>query len=389
MREFRARLKRFFFFLVALAVLLAVHSLLVSSFSVLPQRITVRPQRYDLDTGQSIPSAQLERYRGTTAYAKETTVRFNRKMFHLSITNGNYGDFIEAEMTSGSWFTDRASEIGINVAVFSEDTAFSLFGTVEAVGNSFEISGIPYRVCGVYAPKGFWSTLSSDGRETIYLPLNSGFDRMYGADIPVREILLPPQTEGTGTFTETEVMQELRDLSTQAGNYQVSDFSHAGKSIRQPMELSVFLLAILLAILLLRAAWRMGEQMAEALWKNLREKEFRYTIRDDVSFFAIRAVLILVFTAAAILFLMLARFELYIPSRFFPSESILDFGFYRSLITDTLMEKNLMYAYKPSGYEIWYGFALKASWMLAAGEAVVGGLYMVRVRGFCFISGEA
>lgn len=167
----------------------------------------------------------------------------------------------------------------------------------------------------------------------------------------MREILLPPQTEGTGTFTETEVMQELRDLSTQAGNYQVSDLSRAGKSVRQPMEL----LAILLAVLLLRTAWRMGEQMVETLWKNRREKEVRYMIRDDVSFFAIRAALILVFAAAAIAFLMLAQFELYIPGQFFPSRSILDLDFYRSLITDALVEKNLLYAYKLSGYEIWYG----------------------------------
>lgn len=146
-------------------------------------------------------------------------------------------------------------------------------------------------------------------------------------------------------------MQELRDLSTQAGNYQVSDLSRAGKSVRQPMEL----LAILLAVLLLRTAWRMGEQMVETLWKNRREKEVRYMIRDDVSFFAIRAALILVFAAAAIAFLMLAQFELYIPGQFFPSRSILDLDFYRSLITDALVEKNLLYAYKLSGYEIWYG----------------------------------
>ena len=171
----------------------------------------------------------------------------------------------------------------------------------------------------------------------------------------MREILLPPQTEGTGTFTETEVMQELRDLSTQAGNYQVSDLSRAGKSVRQPMELAVFLLAILLAVLLLRTAWRMGEQMVETLWKNRWEKEVRYMIRDDVSFFAIRAALILVFAAAAIAFLMLAQFELYIPGQFFPSRSILDLDFSRSLITDALVEKNLLYAYKLSGYEIWYG----------------------------------
>lgn len=372
MRELR--LKRFFFLLASLAVLLMVHSLLISSFSALPQRITVRPERYDIGAGQSILPVQLAKYRGNAAYAKETTVRIGRETFHLSLSNGTYGDFIEADITSGSWFTGRASEVGINVAVISEETAFSLFRTVEAVGNSFEISGIPYRVCGVYAPKKFWSTLSSDGMRTIYLPLNSGFDRTYGGNIPVREILMPPQNEGTGTFTETEVMQELRDLSTQAGNYQVSDLSRAGKSVRQPMELAVFLLAILLAVLLLRAAWRMGEQMVETLWKNRREKEIRYMIQNDVSFFAIRTALVLVFIAVAVAFLMLARFELYIPGRFFPSRSILDFGFYRSLITNALVEKNLLYAYKPSGYEIWYGFALKASWILAAGEAVVGGI---------------
>ena len=68
----------------------------------------------------------------------------------------------------GNSFTDSDLQSGIRTAVITDDLARRLFGTTEGVvGQSFSLSYIPYRVCGVVRGGSF---LTSQSYAQVYLP---------------------------------------------------------------------------------------------------------------------------------------------------------------------------------------------------------------------------
>lgn len=68
----------------------------------------------------------------------------------------------------GSPFTDSDLQSGIRTAVITDDLARRLFGTTQGVvGQSFSLSYIPYRVCGVVRGGSY---LTSESYAQVYLP---------------------------------------------------------------------------------------------------------------------------------------------------------------------------------------------------------------------------
>lgn len=344
----------------ALLLFFGLHALLIAGFAALPQRIEGRPFRCDLTAEEAITAEELERCGiDGLAYGVETSGTAGGEAVHLCLTNGAYGDFAEFTMIAGSYFTGRASSLGLRVAVISDRTAFSQFGALEAVGNALLVDGISYTVCGVYRQP--WRTLTADGLETVYLPAGSGDGR-------VRHILLPAREDSA--FAADDVRGELRGVSLRAENYRVRDFSRSVQSVRQPRDIAWFFLALLLAAAMIRIGAGIVTQMRELIGEQSRTKSLREIARS--AWWMKQSALLFLLTGLTAVLLCTARFELYLPARLLPPDSIFNIAFYKELIENALVERNTLYAYRSSSYELCWQFAQTASVVLALLEASAG-----------------
>src|SRR6185503_9511633 len=65
------------------------------------------------------------------------------------------------------------------VAVIGSATATDLFGTLDPVGRTIKITGVTFRVIGVFASKG--SVGFGNGDQIVVVPLETGYSKLFGA----------------------------------------------------------------------------------------------------------------------------------------------------------------------------------------------------------------
>src|SRR4029079_7837485 len=65
------------------------------------------------------------------------------------------------------------------VAVIRSPTATDLFGTLDPVGRTIKITGVTFRVIGVFASKG--SVGFGNGDQIVVVPLETAYSKLFGA----------------------------------------------------------------------------------------------------------------------------------------------------------------------------------------------------------------
>jgi putative ABC transport system permease protein len=88
----------------------------------------------------------------------------------LTGTTSSYKDVRNIKISSGRFFTDFDNEERLKTAILGSETAETLFGLSNPVGESVQINGTSYKVVGVLESSG--STLGQSGDNTILLPIN-------------------------------------------------------------------------------------------------------------------------------------------------------------------------------------------------------------------------
>jgi len=92
-----------------------------------------------------------------------------------------YLDIRDAAIEQGQPFTLQDVDGAAKVAVLGETVVRNLFGTENAVGQSFRIKNVPFTVVGVLAPKG-QSPTGQDQDDVILIPLSTAKKRVMGVN---------------------------------------------------------------------------------------------------------------------------------------------------------------------------------------------------------------
>jgi putative ABC transport system permease protein len=84
-----------------------------------------------------------------------------------------------SEVAFGRMFTESENTAQARVAVLGSQTATDLFGTLNPVGRTIKIGGVPFKVVGVLVPRGSSGFTNDD--EVVLVPLEAGYAKLFGS----------------------------------------------------------------------------------------------------------------------------------------------------------------------------------------------------------------
>ena len=94
-------------------------------------------------------------------------------------TTAGYAPTRSYEVAVGRQLRTVDGNTASRVAVLGSQTATDLFGPLNPIGRTIKIDGLPFEVVGVFVSKG--SSGFSNEDEVILVPLETGYDKLYGS----------------------------------------------------------------------------------------------------------------------------------------------------------------------------------------------------------------
>jgi putative ABC transport system permease protein len=98
---------------------------------------------------------------------------------NVTATTPGYVPTRSYELAVGRALRDGDGSTTARVAVLGSQTATDLFGPLNPLGRTIKIGGLPFEVVGVLKSKG--SSGFSNEDETVLVPLETGYDKLFGA----------------------------------------------------------------------------------------------------------------------------------------------------------------------------------------------------------------
>lgn len=266
------------------------------------------------------------------------------------LSGANLPGFLGIHMLKGSFFNDSQHEYGKKVAVISETLAEKLYMTNNVLGNEVEVSGIKYKVTGVYQNRNTpFSMLSSDGVERIYIP----FESVAGyKDLTIETVFLKGQSLEEEIFRTNKVDSLLKQAGVNSDYYKLKDLYDSSVFISQPLSAFIFFIGILIMIILAKGTARYIKDGISTFKQRMKTGYLLEVIRNSklgiLIFLTGSAVLLC--GIAAVFFMV--RFKGSIPYQYIPPDNIFDFQFYGNLIKEALYNANEFNGYRPTQYEL-------------------------------------
>lgn len=355
----------------------------IKVFNQLPPRVEVLSKDLEIPREEALTPMDIRKLTGSPlAYQMEVLGEAEGERVRVIIANGNYGPWMEHSMVRGSFFTERASQLGLNVVVISKDLALRLFASSEVVKHTMILQGIPYQVVGVYEKHPLWTPFASDDREAIYIPVNSDFHREMAGDRGIQRLILPWKQEGLDEFIEQKVAGELLRISDAAVNYGVKDYTKAGHILRQFPRITGFLGAMGLILWL----WGFLVKILGEKVRTIQEKIGFYTLQEiiaeDFNGYCTAFLLALIALLGTIILYQLAAFPLYLPSKHVPAGGLLRLDHYRQLVLKALESKAQYPGLSQSLYGRCYRFQLIFNTLCLSIEVILMGSIYRSLKGF-------
>jgi putative ABC transport system permease protein len=151
--------------------------------------VTKSAVRQGTETAVSLSMEDAEAIRreipGVTAVSPEVKTKLQAVSAFRNWKAGVYGESPEYfrirqwPLSAGDYFTDQEMRIGATVAVIGSVAAQELFGEENAVGESFRLQSIPFRVIGVLESKGE-TAAGDDQDDSIIIPITTAMQRLIG-----------------------------------------------------------------------------------------------------------------------------------------------------------------------------------------------------------------
>lgn len=272
------------------------------------------------------------------------------------LSGGNLSDFLGIRMLKGSFINGSQHEYGKKVAVISETLAEKLYMTNNILGNEVEISGIKYKVTGIYQSRNTpFSILASDGVERIYVPFESftGYK-----DLTIETVFLKGQNLQEESFRTNKVNSLLKQEGVNTDYYKLKDFYDSPVFISQPLSAFIFFAGILIMITLAKATVKYIKDGISSFGRRMNAGYFLEVIKNSklgILIFLTGAALLLCCICAVFF---MVRFKGSIPYLYIPPDNIFDFQFYGNLIKEAFYNANEFNGYRPTQYELQIHYGL-------------------------------
>lgn len=151
-------------------------------------------------------------------------------------TTSSYLDVRDLQLQSGRFIADLDNENHSKIAVLGSDTAQTLFGLGDPVGESVKVNGTSYKVVGVLESVG--SSLGTSGDSTIIVPLSTG--QRLASTTEIGSVYVKVENEDMINFTTRRIEQTMYTIVGDADSYSVSsqeDLMETATSVNDTMTL--------------------------------------------------------------------------------------------------------------------------------------------------------
>ncbi len=151
-------------------------------------------------------------------------------------TTSSYLDVRNLNLQKGRFIADLDHEHHTKVVVLGSDTAETLFGFGDAVGEYVKINGSSYKVVGVLQSTG--SSLGSNGDSTIFVPLSTG-QRLAGTT-SIASVYVQVENADMMNFIQKRIEQAVYENVGDTDDYSVStqeDLMETASSISDTMTM--------------------------------------------------------------------------------------------------------------------------------------------------------
>jgi len=138
------------------------------------------------------------------------TVKNGKTSSEVSVTGttSSYQDVRNVKVSSGRFFTDFDNEERLKTAILGSDTATTLFGLSNPIGESVQINGTSYKVVGVLESSG--SSLGQSGDDIVLLPIKVAQRLLQNTTIS--SIYVQAQNENVVNFAKANIESSLSVL---------------------------------------------------------------------------------------------------------------------------------------------------------------------------------
>jgi putative ABC transport system permease protein len=167
---------------------------------------------------------ELETVNGVDATAPTVSGRVTAKngetnaQVSMTGTTSSYLDVRDLELQSGRFIAALDQDNHSKVAVLGSDTAETLFGLGNAVGQSIQINGSSYKVIGVLQSVG--SSLGTSGDSTVIVPLSTG--QRLASTTSIESVYVKVRDEENINFITNRLEQTMRGIIGDEDSYSVS-----------------------------------------------------------------------------------------------------------------------------------------------------------------------
>ncbi len=164
--------------------------------------ITVNVNNSEIAKLSAEKAEKFKTIEGVKAIAPAVSGRVNVKngntstQVSLTGTNEAYQTIRDMQVTRGRFITDIDVEYRQKIAVLGSNTAQTLFGFSNPVGQSVQVNGASYKVVGVLASKG--GSLGQSGDDVIIMPLSTA--QRVVKNMNVQSVYIQAKSEGQLNF---------------------------------------------------------------------------------------------------------------------------------------------------------------------------------------------
>ena len=283
----------------------------------------------------------------------DSIIEANHAIFPIKavLSAENVEKFMGLDILRGCFFNSEQYQYGNKVAVISDSLAYKLFTSHNVIGNEIYISGVKYKIIGVYKSKSsILSVLASDGIERVYIPFYSMSDNASKLlnTIFVKDANL--QEKPFRVHTMEGILKER--LRIEPNTYRINDFYDSSIYTSQPFLLFIFLVGVLLICQVIKYFIKYLKFGFLNLKGGLRSNYLVGILikwKLQIPIYIIGAILIMLLLVAICKNI---TFKGVIPAEYIPVDNIFDFKFYANKMREAIYSLNSNFGYIPTQLEL-------------------------------------
>ncbi len=283
----------------------------------------------------------------------DSIIEANHAIFPIKavLSAENVENFLGLYMLRGCFFNSEQYQYGNKVAVISDTLAYKLFTSHNVIENEIYISGVKYKIIGLYKSKGsMLSALASDGVERVYIPFNSVSNN---ASKLINTIFVKDDSLKEKPFRIHTMEGTLKErLRVEPNIYKINDFYDSSIYTSQPLLLFIFLVGVLLICQVIKYFIKYLKFGVLNLKVGLRSNYFAgilFKWKLRIPLYIIGAMLILLLLAEICQSI---TFKGVIPAEYIPVDNVFDFKFYANKIREAIYTLNSNFGYIPTQLEL-------------------------------------